>query len=401
MDPFDLIKRGNEAEAANNHWVSSNYFSLASSTLRELADELSRQVGSGYAPESKRKVVSLYRAQSLEYLYKARHCLIEALRFENENDRNQVVEVAKNGSGILDPLYSFLTEEEHDTRRLTFERLFCGTEKPNDEQAEDNSNDGDGVDERTHGSPVEVEDRGLSPNSCDHTSDNGEAQTQQESNLDVDGRAQSIESRLASLNSTLMPKVPPPFISGSRTIASSSEEKLEEIQRGLAGLGVKIPESSKDSDLISDSLSPEDQVKMIIQQAKDEVQVERGRKVENSKCADEDSYIDENDSMFLGFEEDEDDDVDALIAKAENLIAGGCPKDGSPHLTHANEVSCIRKVQALLLEARLSLEVKNKTEETSDACQDSDKVPERKSAKQLVVTGRNCLNELIDEWEKK
>ncbi|EJK56241.1 hypothetical protein THAOC_23918 [Thalassiosira oceanica] len=174
-----------------------------------------------------------------------------------------------------------------------------------------------------------------------------------------------------------MPKVPPPFISGSRTIASSSEEKLEEIQRGLAGLGVKIPENSKDSELISDSLSPEDQVKMIIQQAKDEVQVERGRKVENSKCADEDSYIDENDSMFLGFEEDEDDDVDALIAKAENLIAGDCPKDGSPHLTHANEVSCIRKVQALLLEARLSLEVKNKTEETSDACQDSDKVPER------------------------
>ena len=400
MDPFDLIKRGNEAEAANNHWAGSNYFSLASNRLRELADELSGQVSSGRAPESKRKIVSLYRAQSLEYMYKARHCLIEALRFENEHDRNQVVEVAKSGSGILDPLYSFLTEEEHHTRRLTFERLFCGAEKPSDERTEGDSIDD--VGEKMHESPVEDENKCLSSDSCDHASDNGKAQTQQGNNLDVDGRAQSIESRLASLNSTLMPNVPPPFISGSRTSASSSEAKLEEIQRGLAGLGVTIPDSSKNSDLISDSLSPEDQVKMIIQQAKDEVHVERGGEGEITNGGDdEDSYIDENDSMFLGFENDEDDDVDALIAKAENLIAGGCPKDGGPHLTHSNEVSCIRKVQALLLEARLSLEVENKAEDTSETCQDSDKIPERKSAKQLVVDGRNCLNELIDEWEKK
>ena len=398
MDPFDLIRRGNEAEAANNHWASSNHFSLASNRLRELADDLSDQISSGCAPESKRKVVSLYRAQSLEYLYKARHCLIEALRFENENDRNQVSEVAKSGSGILDPLYSFLTEEEHHTRRLTFERLFCGNERPNDETTKEGSNDGGGAEGRTHEIPVEVEDTCSQSNPCDHASD-VEAQTQQENNLDVDGRAQSIESRLANLNSTLIPKVPPPFVSGSRTIAPSSEEKLAEIQRGLAGLGVTIPDNSNNSDLVSESLSPEDQVKLIIQQAKDEVQVERGGEDEHLKGADdEDSYIDENDSMFLGFEENEDYDIDTLIAKAEKLIA---PKDGGPHLTHSNEVSCIRKVQALLLEARLSLEVENNSTKASETCQEADEMPERKPARQLVVTGRNCLNELIDEWEKK
>ena len=57
-------------------------------------------------------------------MYKARHCLMQALQFENDQDRSNTLEVAKSGVGSLDPLYSMISDEEGRKRRLIFETLF-------------------------------------------------------------------------------------------------------------------------------------------------------------------------------------------------------------------------------------------------------------------------------------
>ena len=88
-DPSELIKLGSAFEKASDNWRSAEFYSRASTCLRTRADDLSSQIrGGGHGD---RKVVSLFRAQSLEYLYKARHCLLEALWFENDQDRSRTV----------------------------------------------------------------------------------------------------------------------------------------------------------------------------------------------------------------------------------------------------------------------------------------------------------------------
>ena len=407
-DPFELIKKGNAFEAASDHWRSAEFYSRASVCLRLRADDLSSQIrnnrldGGAAEDAEKRKVVSLFRAQSLEYLYKARHCLMEALRFENDQDRSRTVEVAKSGSGSLDPLFSMITPAESEKRKETFERLFSGgsgesveceinhvpevgiqTEEAAIECADDGREEmkeGGGDDEGNTSSVTAP----IAP--IDYTNENnvsGEASPTTAED-EIDNRQQSLESRLAKLDTSLLPKVPPPFISGSRYDGgggNSTKDRLQEIQRGLRGLGVSLPDNSRKKDLIPENLSSEDQVKLIIQQAQDEVRVEKGKLngeggesngLQNTSELDED-LIDENDSMFEGYEDDDDLDVDALLAKAENLVAktginAGGEGKFSPELVQ------IRKVQALLLEARLCLEmVQAKSSDNEDALTNNSK----------------------------
>ena len=59
---------------------------------------------------------------------------------------------------------------------------------------------------------------------------------------------------------------------------------------------------------------------------------------------------------MIGYEDDDDLDVDALLAKAENLVAKtGINAGGEGKFS--SELVQIRRVQALLLEARLCLEM--------------------------------------------
>ena len=74
----------------------------------------------------------------------------------------------------------------------------------------------------------------------------------------IDDRQQSIEARLAELDTSLLPNVPPPFISGSRTSNGDNQNRLNEIQKGLKGLGISLPDNSGKKDLISDNLSQEE-----------------------------------------------------------------------------------------------------------------------------------------------
>ncbi len=364
-DPFALIEKGNAFEAAANHWGSADMYSRASMALKIRADNISSQLPNteeDTKKQERRKIISLYRAQSLEYLFKARHCFIEALKFENDQDRNRLVEVAKSGRGRLDPTCSLIPNEESERRRNIFQALFSGQE--------------DVKVKGVHGVDDKKEECKIKTNETERPAqiDLSESSTKTPAE-DIDNLQESIEARLAKLNSSLannenIPKAPPPFISGSRSGGGTTEQsRLDNLQRGLKGLGVTLPDNSRNKDFIPENLSDEDQVKLIIQQAQDEVLIERGNDVNNTSESidyinngDEDR-IDENDSMFEGFEDDED-DIDTLLTKAENLVAkttyeikGGVGHPSSSIPSSTVELAQLRKAQALLLEARLCLEI--------------------------------------------
>ena len=351
-DPFALIERGNAFEAASNQWGSADMYSRASMCLRIRADNISME--DDVKKQERRKIISLYRAQSLEYLYKARHSFIEAVKFENDQDRSRMLKVAKSGRGKLDPTCMLTSSEESERRRNIFQILFSGQQEDvkakevhdvDDKKEDCKSNTGD---EKARHAQNDINESTITP-----AEDN------------IDNLQESMEARLAKLNSSLannenIPKAPPPFISGSRSGGGGGgiddQSRLDNLQRGLKGLGVTLPYNSRNKNFIPENLSDEDQVKLIIQQAQDEVMIENGNEVDNT-----------DDSMFEGFE-DEEDDIESLLAKAENLVAktpSDHPSSSIPSSTV--ELAQLRKAQALLLEARLCLEIGDAKDLNEDA----------------------------------
>lgn len=470
VDPFALITKGNALESASNHWGAAYSYSGASVALRQRADAISSQLSSEInhashpndgtkqkAIEERRKVVSLYRAQSLEYLYKARFCLLSALQFENDQDRDRTVDVAKSGAGSLDPLCSMITDEERERRQLVFNRLFLG-----EDSIRENNRATEKLGEKSTNTPQSLPTNATNEQSdsvtnvecgvessaheeVTKTSNEYDAMKQLDGGDETDGRQQSILSRLANLNSSLasdtLPDIPPPFIAGSRSNeGGDNQHRLSEIQRGLQRLGVSLPsDSGAKSDLIADNISEEDQVKMIIQQARDEVQVERvdsvGVSSEIDTAEDDNDMIDENDSMFEGYE-DEEDDIDALLIKAEKLVAktsagidtSSADSGGGSSFT---ELLHIRRAHALLLEARLCLELDisgrpadnidetaldadNATDATAKDGKENDvgieskldksrtsnstTLAARKKARERIEDAQSCLIYMLEKW---
>ena len=427
-DPFELIKRGNAFESSSDHWRSAEFYSRASVCLRSRADDLSLQIRKGgqdaSAEVEKRKVVSLFRAQSLEYLYKSRHCLLEALRFENDQDRSRTLEVARSGTGSLDPLFTMISSEDINKRNETFRRLFSGCMEAsvvgNQANAEQNVGESEQIEEIKTGNTSGTLSSSMkesTPANSNKSSDKSSTSTDQ-----IDGRQQSLESRLAKLDSSLLPNTPPPFESGSRSCSGpTNKNRLDEIQRGLGRLGVSLPDGTSKRDLLPDNSSAEDQVKLIINHAKDELHVERGMNMGEGTGPDEildvssfdDGYtIDENDSMFEGFA-DEEYDIDVLLSKADSLVAKtGIKADGSGEFN--SELVHIRKAQALLLEARLCLEMVQAQSHDegillSESNEDEGYVQNdqssgstlaaKKKARGLVVNVQYCVGELLKVWK--
>ena len=393
-DPFDLIERGNAFDSASDHWRSADCYSRASTCLRDRADILSTQIKNGDHDQSvvseKRKVVSLFRAQSLEYLYKARQCLLKAMQFENEQDHSRMLDVARLGSGSLDPLACMISSQDIEERNLTFRRLFSRCTNM-----------------------MEVGIQTNADNDADIDQINISSTTNQ-----IDAHQQLLESRLAKLDSSLLPNIPPPVVFGSH---NGTKNRMEEIHRGLGRLGVSLPDSSK-RDILPDTLSTEDQMKLIINQAKDEVRVERGMHLETGYCSNildaslsssvDDNVINENDSMFDGFEV-EDYDIDTLLSKTENLLAKTEINTNGESEIFYSELVQIRRIQALLLETRLCLETARsksnytvKTHENEgddDECcvrnNDQSTVAMKKKARSLAVCVQDCINELLNSWK--
>ena len=393
-DPFDLIERGNAFDSAYDHWRSADCYSRASTCLRDRADILSTQIKNGDHDQSvvseKRKVVSLFRAQSLEYLYKARQCLLKAMQFENEQDHSRMLDVVRLGSGSLDPLACMISSQDTEKRNLTFRRLFSRCTNM-----------------------MEVGIQTNADNDADIDQINISSTTNQ-----IDAHQQLLESRLAKLDSSLLPNIPPPVVFGSH---NGTKNRVEEIHRGLGRLGVSLPDSSK-RDILPDTLSTDDQMKLIINQAKDEVRIERGMHLETGYCSNildaslsssvDDNVINENDSMFDGFE-DEEYDIDTLLSKTENLLAKTEINTNGESEIFYSELVQIRRIQALLLETRLCLETARsksnytvKTHENEgddDECcvrnNDQSTVAMKKKARSLAVCVQDCINELLNSWK--
>ena len=427
-DPFELIKRGNAFESSSDHWRSAEFYSRASVCLRSRADDLSLQIRKGgqdaSAEVEKRKVVSLFRAQSLEYLFKSRHCLLEALRFENDQDRSRTLEVARSGTGSLDPLFTMISSEDINKRNETFRRLFSGFMEAsvvgNQANAEQGVGESEQIEEIKTGNTSGTLSSSMkesTPANSNKSSDESSTSTDQ-----IDGRQQSLESRLAKLDSSLLPNTPPPFESGSRSCSGpTNKNRLDEIQRGLGRLGVSLPDGTSKRDLLPDNSSAEDQVKLIINHAKDELHVERGMNMGEGTGPDEildvssfddGNTIDENDSMFEGFA-DEEYDIDVLLSKADSLVAKtGIKADGSGEFN--SELVHIRKAQALLLEARLCLEmVQAKSHDEGILLSESNEaegyvqndqssgstLAAKKKARGLVVNVQYCVEKLLKVWK--
>jgi hypothetical protein len=315
-----------------------------------------------------------------------------------------------------------ISSEDSKKRNELFQRLFSGCTEAlevgiqanaerdvgeTERSEEDGTADTSGIHPPTSISITESADVNL--NEC-----NNEPSTTTDQ---IDDRQQSLESRLAKLDSSLLPEVSPPVVSGSR----NNKNRLDEIQRGLGRLGVSLPDNTCKRDLLPDNLSAEDQVKLIIDKAKDEVHFERSAnmgegngldKIIDASSSNDGCTIDENDSMFEGFEDDVY-DIDILLSRAESLAARtGDKADGSGEFH--SELAHIRKLQALLLEARLCLEMaqaKSPDElaylsesNEDDGCTRNDEksgatLAAKKKARVLVANVQDCIGELLKLWK--
>lgn len=479
-DPFELIKKGNSFEAASDYWRSAEYYGRSSICLRCRADALATQLCNGNGSRSgvagvdggggrdncstkieNQRIISLYRAQSLEYMYKARHSLLEAMRFENDQDRSRTLEVAKSGSGSLDPVCSMISSVDRTKRNRIFELLFSGrceafhvgtqSDSLSVEQVGApnrmnhaasgialNSSNSVAIDravpvvndlpiQQQQGNPLllatRAQSEGESSTMHGHCPNHGYSEmhstekcstTSLSTPIDdeTDYRRQSIESRLAKLDSSLLPKAPYHRKSNSLSGGDDdSDKRVNEIRRGLERLGVSLPDSTRKRELVHKHVTAGDQVKLIIEQATDEVRIERGMHMDDhdggysNEYADEDVHaynnddgVDEHDSMFEGFENKEY-DVDALLTMAENLVAkSGTEIDGKGGV-YSPELMQIKNIQALLLEARLCLELDSSTKggdeqgkDTSDLQGSIDNDVQGATATKAAVLIKNAHN---------
>lgn len=333
-DPFDLIHKGNAFASSSSHWSAADAYSRASLALRHRADALLQSCINTATSSTKelevQKIMALYNTQSTEYFYKARHSLLQAMSFENEQDRNSTHEKT-------DPTCSFIGIDEAERRRRLFDRLFVMQHNAVYSTKPDGNMNMPAI------APIE--------NECANVNSIIDIPAAPSSSLPT------IDDTLSQEKSTL-----------NDNQCNTSEQRLDEIRNGLQRLGVSLQHNEHESRTsVHKELSSEDQVKLIIQQATDEVQVER------SSTNDEyynDSDVDENDSMFEGYDQldvSDDYDLDTLLVKVEKIVASAASKEGAETdgFKTNDEVEqylqMIRDAQALLLEARLSLELERES----------------------------------------
>lgn len=162
--------------------------------------------------EEEERIAGLYQDQCREYLHRARRALIEALAKEDKADAAEV-------EG--DPMFITLTNDEAKQRVQLFSTLFS-------KELE-----------------LGLEDLDLPK---------VEVLTEQQS---------SLEARLNSLNNSLIPSL------------KTEEERLEDINRGLRGLGMNVySHSDQPKETLDIPVSSEDQIANIIAQAKDEAMLD-------------------------------------------------------------------------------------------------------------------------------
>lgn len=366
-DPFDLIHRGNAFTSSSSHWSAADAYSRASLALRRRADALSHSctqvTRSTKKREEDQKIMGLYITQAAEYFYKARHSLLRAMMFENEQDR-----VNAAGHGTM--MCSLIGDEEEERRRHIFDRLFVS-------QATDTC-------------------KSKSVGDC---------------------KAATVESEeCMGINIPAAPCASLPSINASLHDQSlqnadqdnDSELRLDEIRTGLKRLGVSLPDQdSKHKDIRKELLSSDDQVKLIVQQATDEVLLEKSSTVDENCNS---SEVGENDSMFESYDPLDCSDVcdlDTLLIQVEKVVAAAAareetvvaePKrndDGRTDASLDRHLQVIRDAQALLLEARLCLELEREEDANAkEECNRQEMVSQRRHRAMVRIhSAIRCLRD--------
>jgi hypothetical protein len=361
-DPFELIHRGNAFASSSSHWSAADAYSRATLALQHRAEAIGNScTSSNKKNEEEQKIKALFTTQSTEYFYKARSSLLQAMAFENEQDRVNAAQATCSGA-TQEPMCFLIGSEEEDRRRQIFNRLFC-----------------------TSKSGVKA-----SPS---------EEYTSAHTDLDIDIPAlptmKIAQVRKFSLQTS------------NDALCNDSEQRLNTIKKGLERLGVSLPDNDgKVASAIDRELSTEDQVRLVIQQAADEVRVEEHSNTSDSNqiCDDIDD-IDENNSMFEGYQDqiDDESDLDALLIKVEKMVASAATREEkvSPNCANIDDkqrvtslechLQIIRDAQAMLLEARLCLEL----ERESDNDNPSRHVSSTDAQQEMAITSTVDNNQVV------
>lgn len=257
-EAFELLHAGKALKSDGKNWDAADKFVQARDILQDLAKEQPT------SNDEEKQISELYKNQAREYLHQSRTCLIEAMKAEKERDEELL---GKDDSSNL-PHFSTLSDEEAETRIRTFYSLFSRR-----------------VDQKV--------------SETEETPDKDAAD-------DVIDKQFSLEERLAELNKSLP--------SGFKT----SDERMDDINRGLNKLGISLYDQKPMFWRLQDQVpkSEEDQVKEIMEQAKDEVEFEKKfgtgetatTGVTSKKQEEDDSEGSDNDD-----EDDEDEEGDELL----------------------------------------------------------------------------------------
>ncbi len=391
VDPFALIEKGNSLESSRNKWGSSEYYSRAASSLLREYHTINRQVLVSRTKE-KKKIAALYHDQYVEYLNKARQCLIGALMFEREEDLKRwgdsepMVDRISNGINDeqqFDPFMNLLNDEEKEKRMNTFRRLFvspytndavtdhvpilkddCNNKNPS-AKVDIVENENDEVESIEHGTTAEI----FANNENEILEKRLNSLESINNVLNHEKREEhlTLEQRLARLDSTLP--------ESSKRI--SDDERLEKVKGGLNDLGVYVP-SHNIQNTLNEQMSDDEQIEMIISMAKDEAALDNkltgdgannesvdelmkksGIRFDLPSChQDDDVLLDPNDAELAFWSSL--DINDTVNEETTKITDGGDRDDDDNDMYRLRDTEdfkrCINKIQQMLLQANVCLD---------------------------------------------
>ena len=250
-DPFDLISRGNDVSEAGDAWAASYLYNRASSLLANLATATRKDAGGlrkdcststsscdggdgglgDFRARIRRaveleRIANLYETESGEYYTKSQQELVRALQLEIDTSSGRPSESRHS-----------MSAEELARRRTIFELAFGAA--PGTDQSLD--------------IPSVLS---LS------TIRNDEDGDKEVSDIEV------LSARLASFESTIP------------SALKSDEERVRDLNAGLKGLGYHIPTSpdiKRHFDIHTHKPTDDEQVRQIVEMAKDEARLEGTR----------------------------------------------------------------------------------------------------------------------------
>ena len=312
-DPFDLISRGNDVSEAGDAWAASYLYNRASSLLANLATATRKDAGGlrkdcsastsscdggdgglgGFRVRIRRaveleRIANLYETESREYYTKSQQELVRALQLEIDTStssgrpsesrysmsaeelarRRTIFELAF-GTVADDGVFSssFMTTNKSLTSGSTCRPMLDFEAKPSGTDTKDapppsSLSARSSVDD----APIpKMEEKKCDAPGTDQSLDIPPAPVLSLSTIRNDEDGDNIEARWASFESTIP------------SALKSVEERVRDLNAGLKGLGYHLPTSpdiNRHFDIHMHKPTEDEQVRQIVEMAKDEAQLE-------------------------------------------------------------------------------------------------------------------------------